>query len=97
MPVTWETDLSRVDVYRAAREAMPFLMVGPVTWDVFEDDSKLPGGPVSFAARTAAALGARAHILTGGAEDASLTALAGHTVHSVKGLATESWSIYNSS
>ena len=97
MPVTWETDLSRVDVYRAAREAMPFLMVGPVTWDVFEDDSRLPGGPVSFAARTAAALGARAHILTGGAEDASLTALAGHTVHTVKGLATESWGIYNSS
>ncbi len=91
-----EANLNRVDVYRLAREAMPFLMVGPVTWDLFEDGSRVPGGPVSFAARTAAALGARAHILTGGARDTDLSALAGHTVHFVETESTESWNIYKS-
>ena len=94
MAVTSETDLSRIDVYRIARKAMPFLMIGPVTWDIFEDGSRSPGGAVSFAARTAAALGTRAHILASGAGDADVTALAGHALHVVKGAATESWGIH---
>ena len=58
----------------------PVLIVGPVTLDRFADGSTAPGGAVSYAARVAAALGIRAHILTVGARGADLDALDGHEV-----------------
>ena len=65
----------------------PVLIVGPVTWDLV-GGRRIPGGTVSYAARTAAALGVRAHILTMAAEDADLSALAGHDVCVVPSAAT---------
>ena len=55
------------------------LIVGPVTWDRFPDREG-PGGTVSYAARTAAAMGLRAHVLTVAAPGADLSALEGHEV-----------------
>jgi hypothetical protein len=59
------------------------LIVGPVTWDHFVDGRRAAGGTVSYAARTAQAMGIRAYILTAAAGDADLSALAGHEVHVV--------------
>ena len=58
------------------------LIVGPVTWDV-SGGARRPGGAVAFAARTAAAMGVRAAILTVAGPDADLSALEGHDVHVV--------------
>lgn len=59
------------------------MIVGPVTWDLFADGRRTAGGPVSFAARVAAAMGVRLHVLTMGAPDADVSALEGHEVHVV--------------
>jgi hypothetical protein len=59
----------------------PVMIVGPVTWDVFPDGRRAAGGTVSFAARVAASMGVRAHVLTMASEDADLSALEGHEVH----------------
>jgi len=56
------------------------LIAGPVTWDEFEDGSRRPGGAVTYAARTAEALGVRAAILVLGGDDLDLAALAAHDV-----------------
>ncbi|MSQ41729.1 MAG: hypothetical protein EXR65_01640 [Dehalococcoidia bacterium] len=53
------------------------LIVGPLTLDVFPDGVQA-GGPVSYAARAAAALGERIAILTTGGPDAQCNAFAGH-------------------
>jgi len=53
------------------------LIVGAVTWDVLDGDRR-PGGAVTYAARTATALGVRAHILAAAGSDADLSAFAGH-------------------
>ena len=63
--------------------APPILIVGHVTLDLFaagDAPSRLPGGAVSYAARTAAAFGKRATILTAGGPDVNLDALTGHDV-----------------
>lgn len=59
------------------------MIVGPVTWDVFADGRRAPGGTVSFAARTASAMGVRVYVLTTAAADADLSAFEGHEVHVV--------------
>lgn len=56
------------------------LIVGPLTWDEFEDGSRRPGGAVAYAARVAEALDVRAAILTSAGPDANLAALAAHDV-----------------
>lgn len=53
------------------------LVVGAFTADVFADETR-PGGAVSYAARTASALGRRLSILTIGDPDTDLTALDAH-------------------
>lgn len=57
--------------------AAPLLIVGPVTWDRF-GTRRVPGGAAAYSARTAAALGLRAYVLTTAGADADLDALAGH-------------------
>lgn len=57
------------------------MIVGPVTWDIFPDGRRAAGGTVSFAARTAAAFGVRAHVLTVAGPGADLSALDGHEMH----------------
>jgi 1D-myo-inositol 3-kinase len=65
----------------------PVLIAGPVTWDRFVDRTEA-GGAVSYAARVAAALGIRAHILTNSGHDMPVEALQGHDVHLGTGAAT---------
>ncbi len=57
----------------------PVLIVGAVTWDII-DGRRIPGGAVTYAARTATALGVRAYILISAGEDSDLAAFAGHEV-----------------
>ena len=67
------------------------LFVGPLSLDLFADGAApatLPGGSVSYAARTAAAFGERLAILTIGGPDANVDALAGHEVEIVNAAAT---------
>ncbi|MQA00332.1 MAG: hypothetical protein GEU80_13560 [Dehalococcoidia bacterium] len=67
------------------------LIAGTVTWDRFPDRAggePVPGGAVSYAARTAAALGVRARILVLAGPDADLDAFEGHEVHVVTAKAT---------
>ncbi len=62
------------------------LIVGPLSLDMLTDGTApltLPGGSVSYAARTAAALGQQLAILTIGGSDANFDALAGHEVQVV--------------
>ena len=66
------------------------LIVGALTIDVFPDRTAT-GGAVAYAARTAAAFGERAGILTVAAADADLTPLATHDVHVVGSDATLSF------
>lgn len=64
----------------------PILIVGHLTLDLFADGeapAQLPGGAVAYAARTAAAFGERAAILTAGGPDANLDALTSHDVELV--------------
>ena len=63
------------------------LIVGHLTLDRF-DDRVVPGGGVSYAARTAAALGERLSILTCGGPDANIDALDGHDLRLVHAEAT---------
>ena len=56
------------------------LIVGPLTWDEFEDGSRRPGGAVAYAASVAEALDVRAAILASAGPDASLDGLAAHDV-----------------
>ncbi len=66
--------------------APPVLIVGHLSLDLFADGeapSPRPGGAVSYAARTVAAFGERAAILTAGGSDADLDALTGHDVEVV--------------
>lgn len=65
---------------RAPRDGV--MVVGPVTWDLV-GDRRVPGGTVSYAARTATAMGVRARVLTAAGPDADLAALEGHEVHVV--------------
>lgn len=65
-----------------ANHAPQALIVGPLSLDRF-DERTTPGGAVSYAARTASALGRRLAVLTGGGPDADRSALAGHDVHFV--------------
>jgi len=58
------------------------LIVGPVTWDRFQE-ARRPGGAVLFAARVARAMGVRAAVLTVAASDAELTALDDHELRVV--------------
>lgn|GEM_PF-1938484 len=62
--------------------AQPVLVVGPVTWDVF-DDRRVAGGAVSYVARLCDALDLEARLLVLGGKDADLSALAGHEVRRV--------------
>ena len=71
----------------AIHAAEPVLIVGPVTIDRFADGATAGGG-VSYAARVAAALGVRAHVLTAGAREADLDALDGHEVNLVRAAQT---------
>src|SRR5690606_23013445 len=67
------------------------LIAGPVTWDRFSGrpgGERVPGGAVSYAARTAAAFGVRARVLVLASREADLTALDGHEVHVVTSTAT---------
>lgn len=66
------------------------VIVGALTLDVFPDHTA-SGGAVAYAARTAAAFGERAGILTVAAVDADLTPLASHHVHVVASDATLSF------
>ena len=58
------------------------LIVGPITTDVFDDRVSL-GGAVTFAARTAAAFGVRAQILTAAKPGFDRTPFAAHDLHVV--------------
>ena len=67
------------------------LFVGPLSLDLFAEGTAaatLPGGSVSYAARTAAAFRERLAILTIGGPDANVDALAGHEVEIVNAAAT---------
>lgn len=66
------------------------VIVGALTVDVFPDRTAT-GGAVAYAARTAAAFGERAGILTVAAADADLTPLASHDVQVVASDATLSF------
>jgi hypothetical protein len=68
-------------------DAGPVLIAGPVTWDLI-GGARVPGGAVSYAARTCAAFGIRAHVLTNCDASADLSALEGHEVHVVPASAT---------
>lgn len=61
------------------------LLVGPVTWDLFDDGhaARRPGGAVSYAARVCTALGVRARVLTTAADDADFAAFESHDLHVV--------------
>jgi hypothetical protein len=64
------------------------VIVGPVTWDLFEDGTRLPGGAVTFAARVAASVGVRAGIVALAGRDADLTALEGHDLRVIDSAST---------
>ncbi len=63
------------------------VMIGPVTWDHI-DGERRPGGPVSFAARTAEAFGIRLQLVVLAGADADLEALDGHDLTIVEGAHT---------
>jgi sugar/nucleoside kinase (ribokinase family) len=63
------------------------VMIGPVTWDEI-DGERLPGGPLSFAARAAEAFGARLQFVVLAGPDADLSALSEHEVVVVEGTTT---------
>jgi hypothetical protein len=64
------------------------VIVGPATWDLFEDGGRRPGGAVTFAARVAASMGVRAGIVTRAGPDADLEPLVGHEVNVVPSAST---------
>lgn len=63
------------------------VMIGPVTWDEI-DGVRIPGGALSFAARTAEAFGVQLRLLVLAGADADLEALSGHEVVVIEGDAT---------
>lgn len=63
------------------------VMIGPVTWDEI-DGVRVPGGALSFAARTAEAFGVQLRLLVLAGPDADLEALSGHEVVVVQGEST---------